>query len=63
MAHIGAATQQRMAEMMEQHDANMVSANKVLKDKQRADEMFMRRFADVIEKHKSGKYGDEGQAA
>ncbi|MEQ8877275.1 MAG: hypothetical protein RIC49_12775 [Phycisphaerales bacterium] len=57
MAGIGAATNQRMADMMEQHEAHMVFAREVLEAKAKADERFARRFAKIIEKHDKNLYG------
>ena len=45
MAGIGAATNTRMAEMLEAHGDQMVFARKVLEEKAKADERFARRFA------------------
>lgn len=57
MAGIGAATNQRMADMMEQHEEHMVFAREVLEAKAKADERFARRFAKIIEKHDKNLYG------
>jgi hypothetical protein len=57
MAGIGAATNARMAEMMEKHEDHMVFAREVLEAKAKADERFARRFAKIIEKHDSNQYG------
>lgn len=57
MAGIGAATNTRMAEMMEAHGDQMVFARKVLEDKAKADERFARRFAAIVEKHDKNLYG------
>jgi chromosome segregation ATPase len=57
MAGIGAATNKRMAEMMEAHEDHMVFARDVLEQKAKADERFARRFAKIIEKHDSNQYG------
>ena len=57
MAAIGTATNQRMADMLESHEDNMVFARKVLEQKAKADERFARRFADIVEKHDSNAYG------
>lgn len=57
MAGIGAATNQRMAEMMEAHEDHMVFAREVLEAKAKADERFARRFAEIIEKHDKNLYG------
>ena len=57
MAAIGAATNARMAEMMEAHEDQMIFARRVLEDKARADERFARRFAKIVEKHDKNLYG------
>lgn len=57
MAGIGAATNRRMAEMLEAHGDQMVFARKVLEDKAKADERFARRFAAIVEKHDKNLYG------
>jgi hypothetical protein len=58
MAGIGAATNKRMAEMMEAHEDHMVFARDVLEQKAKADERFARRFQKIIEKHDSNQYGE-----
>lgn len=57
MAAIGSATNQRMAEMMEKHEDHMVFARKVLEEKAKSDERFMRRFEKIVEKHDKNLYG------
>lgn len=57
MAGIGAATNQRMADMMESHESHMVFARKVLEQKAKADERFARRFEKIVEKHDKNIYG------
>ena len=57
MAAIGTATNDRMAEMMERHESDMVFARQVLEQKARADERFARRFAAIVEKHDKNLYG------
>ncbi|MBD3680054.1 MAG: hypothetical protein HUJ27_16840 [Rhodobacteraceae bacterium] len=57
MAAIGTATNQRMTEMMEAHEDQMVFARKVLEQKAKADERFARRFAQIVEKHDKNLYG------
>lgn len=57
MAAIGTATNDRMADMMERHEADMVFARKVLEDKAKADERFARRFQAIVEKHDKNLYG------
>lgn len=58
MAGIGAATNQRMADMLEAHEDHMVFARKVLEQKAKADERFARRFAAIVEKHDKNLYGN-----
>ncbi|UWP92653.1 hypothetical protein K3X13_01970 [Aliiroseovarius crassostreae] len=57
MAAIGTATNQRMADMMEAHEDQMVFAREVLEAKAKADERFARRFAAIVEKHDKNAYG------
>ncbi len=57
MAAIGAATNSRMADMLEGHADQMVFARKVLEEKAKADERFMRRFEKIVEKHDKNTYG------
>ncbi|WP_135501622.1 hypothetical protein [Roseovarius aestuariivivens] len=57
MAGIGAATNTRMADMLEAHEDHMVFAREVLEAKAKADERFARRFAKIIEKHDTNAYG------
>ncbi|WP_099825161.1 hypothetical protein [Oceaniglobus indicus] len=57
MAGIGAATNARMADMLESHEDHMVFARKVLEQKQKADERFARRFSSIVEKHDKNLYG------
>lgn len=58
MAAIGAATNDRMADMLESHEGNMVFARKVMEQKAKADERFARRFASIVEKHDKNLYGE-----
>lgn len=58
MAGIGAATNKRMAEMMEAHEDHMVFARQVLEQKAKADERFARRFQKIVEKHDKNLYGE-----
>ena len=58
MAAIGAATNSRMADMLEAHEDHMVFARKVLEEKAKADERFMRRFQKIVEKHDKNAYGE-----
>lgn len=57
MAAIGTATNDRMADMLDAHGEHMVFARKVLAEKQKADERFARRFAEIVEKHDKNLYG------
>lgn len=57
MAAIGAATNQKMADMLEKHEEHMVFARKILEQKAKADERFARRFAAIVEKHDKNLYG------
>ncbi|GGB91340.1 hypothetical protein GCM10011363_04900 [Marivita lacus] len=57
MAGIGAATNQRMADMLESHEDHMVFAREVLEAKAKADERFARRFQAIVEKHDKNQYG------
>lgn len=58
MAAIGSATNQRMADMMENHEDHMVFARKVLEEKAKSDERFARRFAAIVEKHDKNLYSE-----
>jgi hypothetical protein len=57
MAGIGAATNAKMADMLEAHEEHMVFARKILEEKAKADERFARRFAVIVEKHDKNAYG------
>lgn len=57
MAQIGAATNSRMADMMEAHEGQMVFAREVLEAKAKADERFARRFQKIVETHDKNLYG------
>ncbi|WP_371168473.1 hypothetical protein [Aliiroseovarius sp. 2305UL8-7] len=57
MASIGTATNQRMADMMEAHEDQMIFARDVLEAKAKADERFARRFQAIVEKHDKNLYG------
>ena len=59
MAAIGAATNNRMAEMMEAHEDHIVFARKVLEEKVKADERFARRFEKIVEMHDKNAYGED----
>ena len=57
MAAIGAATNAKMADMLEAHEDHMVFARDVLEQKAKADERFARRFQTIVEKHDKNLYG------
>ena len=57
MAAIGAATNDRMSDMLEAHEGHMVFAREILEAKAKADERFARRFAAIVEKHDKNAYG------
>ena len=57
MAAIGAATNDKMADMLEAHEGHMVFARNILEQKAKADERFARRFAAIVEKHDKNQYG------
>jgi chromosome segregation ATPase len=57
MAAIGAATNDKMADMLEKHEDHMVFARQILEQKAKADERFARRFAAIVEKHDKNAYG------
>lgn len=57
MAGIGAATNARMADMLEAHEDQMVFARNVLEAKAKADERFARRFEEIVKKHDANAYG------
>jgi hypothetical protein len=58
MAAIGAATNDKMADMVEAHEGHMVFARQILEQKAKADERFARRFAAIVEKHDKNAYGE-----
>lgn len=60
MAGIGAATNARMADMLEAHEGQMVFSRDVMEAKRKADERFMRRFQAIVEKHDKNRYGQGG---
>jgi predicted nucleic acid-binding Zn-ribbon protein len=60
MAGIGAATNARMADMLEAHEGQMVFSRDVMEAKAKADERFMRRFQAIVEKHDKNLYGGQG---
>ena len=57
MAAIGAATNDKMADMLEAHEGHMVFARNILEQKAKADERFARRFSAIVEKHDKNQYG------
>jgi hypothetical protein len=59
MAGIGAATNAKMADMLEAHEEHMVFAREILEQKAKADERFARRFAAIVEKHDKNAYGND----
>lgn len=63
MAGIGAATNARMADMLEAHEDQMVFSKEVMEAKRKADERFMRRFQAIVEKHDKNLYGAGGGQA
>jgi hypothetical protein len=58
MAAIGAATNDKMSDMLEAHEGHMIFARQVLEQKAKADERFARRFAAIVEKHDKNAYGE-----
>ena len=60
MAGIGAATNNKMAEMLEAHDDHIIFARKVLEEKAKADERFARRFEEIVKKHDANAYVESG---
>ena len=56
MAGIGAASQKHIADLLEQHEQNMVSSQEIQRKKKLADDAFARRFGEVMRKHNSGDY-------
>ena len=58
MAAIGAATNDKMSDMLEAHEGHMVFARAILEQKAKADERFARRFAKIVEKHDKNAYGE-----
>jgi hypothetical protein len=57
MAGIGAATNAKMADMLEAHEDQMVFAREILEAKAKADERFARRFEEIVRKHDANAYG------
>ncbi len=60
MSAIGAAANNRVADMMEAHDDHILFARKVLEEKAKADERFARRFEKILEKHEKNAYVPSG---
>jgi hypothetical protein len=58
MAGIGAATNAKMADMLEAHEATWSLPARSWKQKAKADERFARRFAAIVEKHDKNAYGE-----
>lgn len=58
MAGIGAATNRKMADMLDAHEDHMVFARDILEQKAKADERFARRFEEIVRKHDGNAYGD-----
>ena len=56
MAAVGAASNQRMASMLESHADTMATNREIIERKRRADDAFMRRMASVLEKHNANSY-------
>ncbi|RED54181.1 hypothetical protein [Aestuariispira insulae] len=56
MAAVGAASNQRMASMLEAHAGTMATNQEILERKRRADDAFMRRMSAVLEKHATNSY-------
>jgi len=56
MAGIGAAAQSHIGDLLEMHEGSMVSSQEIQRRKKLADEAFMRRFAEVLEKHQTANY-------
>lgn len=57
MAGIGAAAQSHIADLLEMHEKSMVNSAEIQRRKKLADDAFMRRFSDVMEKHETASYG------
>lgn len=56
MAQIGSATADRLAGMLEGHKGNMQATHDIARRQLAANEMFNRRFSNVLDDHESGKY-------
>ncbi len=56
MAGIGAAAQSHIGDLLEMHEKNMLSTKDIQRRKKLADDAFLRRFEDVMEKHNSANY-------
>lgn len=59
MAGIGAAAQAHIADLLEMHEKNMASSQEIQRRKKLADDAFMRRFSEVLEKHQSATYASQ----
>ncbi len=58
MAGIGAAAQSHIADLLEMHEGSMLNSAEIQRRKKLADEAFMRRFGEVMEKHQTASYGN-----
>ena len=56
MAGIGAASQKHIADLLEEHEQNMVTSQEIQRKKKLADDAFARRFGEVMRKHNAGDY-------
>ena len=56
MAGIGAASQRHIADLLEEHERNMVSSQDIQRKKKLADDAFARRFGEVMRKHNTSDY-------
>ncbi len=56
MAGIGAAAQSHIGDLLEMHEKSMVSSQEIQRRKKLADDAFMRRFSEVMEKHETASY-------
>lgn len=55
MAHMGAASSNHIAKMMEDHEIHNQDRIKIIEAQGRANEQFNRRFADIVKKHNEMK--------
>ena len=58
MAHIGSASSNRLAELLESHDGNMQTSDELRRKQATANERFNRRFKEVMEKHDNRDYNN-----